>query len=98
MALPDVLSLRLIAGGARVGLGRAALEAAARAIPGVVDTGLFLGTAERVMIGDPDGRSTSSSGGPPEMALRAEVEVFPTREVLMDQPALLQPARARGAR
>jgi len=25
------------------------------AIPGVVDTGLFLGTAERVLIGYPDG-------------------------------------------
>jgi ribose 5-phosphate isomerase A len=38
--------------------GRAAraLDAALRAIPGVVDTGLFLGTAERVLIGHPDGR------------------------------------------
>jgi ribose 5-phosphate isomerase A len=37
--------------------GRAAreLERALRAIPGVVDTGLFLGTAERVLIGHPDG-------------------------------------------
>ena len=33
-----------------------ALEAAVRAIPGVVDTGLFLGTAERVLVGYPDGR------------------------------------------
>ncbi len=33
-----------------------ALEAAIRAIPGVVDTGLFLGTAERVLVGHPDGR------------------------------------------
>ena len=33
-----------------------ALEAALRAIPGVVDTGLFLGTAERVLVGHPDGR------------------------------------------
>jgi ribose 5-phosphate isomerase A len=33
-----------------------ALEAAIRAIPGVVDTGLFLGTAERVLVGLPDGR------------------------------------------
>ncbi|MFI5244910.1 MAG: ribose-5-phosphate isomerase RpiA [Gemmatimonadales bacterium] len=32
------------------------LEAALRAIPGVVDTGLFLGTAERVLVGHPDGR------------------------------------------
>lgn len=32
------------------------LEAAALAIPGVVDTGLFLGTAERVLVGYPDGR------------------------------------------
>lgn len=38
--------------------GRAArrLEAALRAIPGVVDTGLFLGTAERVLVGYRDGR------------------------------------------
>lgn len=37
--------------------GRAArdLEAAVLAIPGVVDTGLFLGTAERVLVGYPDG-------------------------------------------
>jgi ribose 5-phosphate isomerase A len=33
-----------------------ALEAALRSIPGVVDTGLFLGTAERVLVGDSDGR------------------------------------------
>ena len=33
-----------------------ALQAALRAIPGVVDTGLFLGTAERVLVGHPDGR------------------------------------------
>jgi ribose 5-phosphate isomerase A len=33
-----------------------ALEGAALAIPGVVDTGLFLGTAERVLVGHPDGR------------------------------------------
>jgi ribose 5-phosphate isomerase A len=32
------------------------LEANLRAIPGVVDTGLFLGTAERVLVGYPDGR------------------------------------------
>ena len=32
-----------------------ALESALRAIPGVVDTGLFLGTAERVLVGHPDG-------------------------------------------
>src|SRR6516162_4441678 len=32
------------------------LEAAILAVPGVVDTGLFLGTAERVLIGHPDGR------------------------------------------
>jgi 6-phosphogluconolactonase len=38
--------------------GRAAraLESALRAIPGVVDTGLFLGTAERVLVGYADGR------------------------------------------
>jgi ribose 5-phosphate isomerase A len=33
-----------------------ALQAAIRAIPGVVDTGLFLGTAERVLVGHADGR------------------------------------------
>jgi ribose 5-phosphate isomerase A len=33
-----------------------ALDAALRAIPGVVGTGLFLGTAERVLVGHPDGR------------------------------------------
>jgi ribose 5-phosphate isomerase A len=33
-----------------------ALEAAVREIPGVVDTGLFLGTAERVLVGHADGR------------------------------------------
>ena len=32
------------------------LDATLRAIPGVVDTGLFLGTAERVLVGYPDGR------------------------------------------
>jgi ribose 5-phosphate isomerase A len=32
------------------------LDAAIRAIPGVVDTGLFLGTAERVLVGHADGR------------------------------------------
>ena len=32
------------------------LEANLRAIPGVVDTGLFLGTAKRVLVGHPDGR------------------------------------------
>ncbi len=33
-----------------------ALDTDLRAMPGVVDTGLFLGTAERVLIGYPDGR------------------------------------------
>ncbi|MEP6574414.1 MAG: ribose-5-phosphate isomerase A, partial [Gemmatimonadota bacterium] len=32
------------------------LEKLFLAIPGVVDTGLFLGTAERVLVGYPDGR------------------------------------------
>ncbi|MGH2897330.1 MAG: ribose-5-phosphate isomerase RpiA [Solirubrobacteraceae bacterium] len=32
------------------------LESALRALHGVVDTGLFLGTAERVLVGHPDGR------------------------------------------
>jgi ribose 5-phosphate isomerase A len=33
-----------------------ALDAALRAIPGVVDSGMFLGTAERILVGHPDGR------------------------------------------
>jgi ribose 5-phosphate isomerase A len=37
------------------GAAARALEAAMHAIPGVVDTGLFLGTAERVLVGRPDG-------------------------------------------
>jgi ribose 5-phosphate isomerase A len=40
-----------------------ALDAALRAIPGVVDTGLFLGTAERVLVGRPDGRVDVLGGG-----------------------------------
>jgi len=40
----------------RDGPAARALEAVLRAIPGVVDTGLFLGTAERVLVGYPDGR------------------------------------------
>jgi ribose 5-phosphate isomerase A len=40
----------------RDGAAARALEATLRAIPGVVDTGLFLGTAERVLVGYPDGR------------------------------------------
>jgi ribose 5-phosphate isomerase A len=39
----------------RAGAARS-LETAVLAIPGVVDTGLFLGTAERVLVGHPDGR------------------------------------------
>ena len=38
------------------GAAARALEAAILAVPGVVDTGLFLGTAERVLVGHPDGR------------------------------------------
>ncbi len=37
------------------GAAARALETAICAIPGVVDTGLFLGTAERVLVGHPDG-------------------------------------------
>jgi ribose 5-phosphate isomerase A len=33
-----------------------ALDAELRSIPGVVDTGLFIATAERVLVGYPDGR------------------------------------------
>jgi ribose 5-phosphate isomerase A len=42
-----------------------ALEAALCAIPGVVDSGLFLGTAERALVGYPDGRVevVTSTGG-----------------------------------
>ena len=35
------------------------LEASLLAIAGVVDTGLFLGTAERVLVGHADGRVTT---------------------------------------
>jgi ribose 5-phosphate isomerase A len=38
------------------GAAARALEAAILAVPGVVDTGLFLGTAELVLVGHPDGR------------------------------------------
>lgn len=38
------------------GAAARALEVAVRAIPGVVDTGLFLGTADVVLIGHADGR------------------------------------------
>ncbi len=37
----------------------ARLEAELRAIPGVVETGLFLGLAERVYVGHPDGTATT---------------------------------------
>ena len=40
----------------RDGAAARALERAMLAIAGVVDTGLFLGTAERVIVGYPDGR------------------------------------------
>lgn len=40
----------------RDGAAARGLEASLRAIPGVVDVGLFLGTAERVLVGHPDGR------------------------------------------
>ena len=33
-----------------------AFDAELRSIPGVVDTGLFIATAERVLVGYPDGR------------------------------------------
>ena len=39
------------------------LEAAMRSIPGVVDTGLFPGTAERVLVGDPAGLEVLRRGG-----------------------------------
>ncbi|HET6203909.1 MAG TPA: hypothetical protein VFI25_14050 [Planctomycetota bacterium] len=44
--------------GAPLGDGHAAreVERALLAIPGVVDMGFFLGTAERALAGDPDGR------------------------------------------
>ncbi len=48
----------------RDGTAARALEAAMRAIPGVVDTGLFLGTAERVLVGYPDGHVDVLIRGP----------------------------------
>lgn len=47
----------------RDGAAARALETAMRAIPGVVDTGLFLGTAARVLVGYRDGR-VDVLGGP----------------------------------
>jgi ribose 5-phosphate isomerase A len=41
-----------------------ALETGLRALPGVVDTGFFLGTAERVVVGYPDGRVEVRGGRP----------------------------------
>jgi ribose 5-phosphate isomerase A len=41
----------------RDGRAARALERALLAIIGVVDTGLFLGTADRVLVGSPDGRA-----------------------------------------
>lgn len=38
------------------------LEASLRAIPGIIDTGLFLGTADRVVVGYPDGHVTILAG------------------------------------
>lgn len=47
------------------GCAARALEAALLAIVGIVDTGLFLGTAERVLVGYPDGRvETFARSGP----------------------------------
>jgi ribose 5-phosphate isomerase A len=43
-------------GPVRDGRAARALERELRAIAGVVDTGLFLGTADRVLVGHPDGR------------------------------------------
>jgi ribose 5-phosphate isomerase A len=40
----------------RDGPAARALERALLAIAGVVDTGLFLGTADQVLLGHPDGR------------------------------------------
>jgi ribose 5-phosphate isomerase A len=44
-----------------------ALELLLRAIPGIVDTGIFLGTAERVLVGHADGRVDTlvRNGGAP---------------------------------
>ena len=39
------------------------MEGAVRRIPGVVDTGLFLGTADEVLVGHPDGRVESLRRG-----------------------------------
>jgi len=39
------------------------IDLAVRRIPGVVDTGLFLGTAEEVLVGHPDGRVESLRRG-----------------------------------
>lgn len=56
------------------GCAARALETALLAIAGVVDTGLFLGTAERVFVGHPDGRvETFTRSGPRDVtSWRAE--------------------------
>jgi ribose 5-phosphate isomerase A len=51
-----------------------ALEAALRAIVGVVDTGLFLGTAERVLVGYPDGRVETFTRSRPRDVTSRSVE------------------------
>jgi ribose 5-phosphate isomerase A len=46
------------------GTAARALESLLRAIPGVVDTGMFLGTAERVLVEYRDGRVETRASGP----------------------------------
>lgn len=74
-----------------LGDGRAAraLETALLAIVGVVDTGLFLGTAERVLVGYPDGRVETLGRRGPEMGTttRANIEVSSTCAALMHRAA-----------
>jgi ribose 5-phosphate isomerase A len=52
----------------------AALAAALNALPGVVEHGLFIGMAEAVVVGHPDGRTEvlSRPGGPPTAAFDLE--------------------------
>ncbi|MES1204609.1 MAG: ribose-5-phosphate isomerase RpiA [Pseudomonadota bacterium] len=55
-----------LAAGLADGRAARALERAIRALAGVVDTGLFLGTAGRVAVGHDDGRLTILSAPPPD--------------------------------
>ena len=76
-----------------------ALDADMRQIPGVVDTGLFLGTAERVLVGS----ARWAGGRPAPIRQCSMVEMFPTSGCgdgsrrRIDSSTLPPAPRARGA-